>query len=446
MPIQGGAPSLEVAWMATRLAPREQLPHRSFEGAMNSKNPVSTAEHSDALVFFGATGDLAHKMIFPALQAMVKHGRLDVPDRRRRQVGLRTSSSSARARRRASRSTAVASTAPRSRSCHRSLRYVDGDYRDAADLRAPAQRARLLGSDRSTTSRSRRACSPPWSGLSRRSGCGQGRAGRRREALRARPQVGARAQPRPPRRVRRVGHLPHRPLPRQGARAEPPLLPLRQLVPRADLEPQLRRERADHDGRELRREGPRPPLRGDRRDPRRRPEPHAAGGRLPGDGTPRAAEMPRRCATRRPACWKRSSRSPPTASCAASFVAIARSPASLPTHGSRRSPPFASRSTAGAGPACPSTSASASACPSPPPRCSSSSSRLRARSSARRSLSEIGRAELPALPPRPRRGDRARGALEDARGAHGRARGRAPRRVRGRKTRCSPTNGSSATR
>ena len=37
------------------------------------------APHSDALVFFGATGDLAHKKIFPALQAMVKHGHLDVP-------------------------------------------------------------------------------------------------------------------------------------------------------------------------------------------------------------------------------------------------------------------------------------------------------------------------------------------------------------------------------
>jgi glucose-6-phosphate 1-dehydrogenase len=31
-----------------------------------------TNAHSDALVFFGATGDLAYKKIFPALQAMVK--------------------------------------------------------------------------------------------------------------------------------------------------------------------------------------------------------------------------------------------------------------------------------------------------------------------------------------------------------------------------------------
>src|SRR5262245_42476513 len=34
---------------------------------------------ADALVFFGATGDLAYKKIFPALQAMIKRGKLDVP-------------------------------------------------------------------------------------------------------------------------------------------------------------------------------------------------------------------------------------------------------------------------------------------------------------------------------------------------------------------------------
>ena len=37
------------------------------------------ASHSDALVLFGVTGDLAHKMIFPALYAMVKRGTLKVP-------------------------------------------------------------------------------------------------------------------------------------------------------------------------------------------------------------------------------------------------------------------------------------------------------------------------------------------------------------------------------
>jgi glucose-6-phosphate 1-dehydrogenase len=37
------------------------------------------ASHSDALVVYGVTGDLAHKMIFPALYAMVKRGTLKVP-------------------------------------------------------------------------------------------------------------------------------------------------------------------------------------------------------------------------------------------------------------------------------------------------------------------------------------------------------------------------------
>ncbi len=35
--------------------------------------------HSDAFVFFGATGDLAFKKIFPALQGLVKRGRLNAP-------------------------------------------------------------------------------------------------------------------------------------------------------------------------------------------------------------------------------------------------------------------------------------------------------------------------------------------------------------------------------
>ena len=36
-------------------------------------------KEADALVFFGATGDLAHKKIFPALQALAKRGKLDFP-------------------------------------------------------------------------------------------------------------------------------------------------------------------------------------------------------------------------------------------------------------------------------------------------------------------------------------------------------------------------------
>jgi glucose-6-phosphate 1-dehydrogenase len=40
---------------------------------------VSDPTPSDAFVFFGATGDLAYKMVFPALQALTKSGRLKMP-------------------------------------------------------------------------------------------------------------------------------------------------------------------------------------------------------------------------------------------------------------------------------------------------------------------------------------------------------------------------------
>src|ERR1700722_13729508 len=48
-------------------------PMETDEVTTSGKNP------SDALVFFGATGDLAHKKIFPALQSMVRRGNLKVP-------------------------------------------------------------------------------------------------------------------------------------------------------------------------------------------------------------------------------------------------------------------------------------------------------------------------------------------------------------------------------
>src|SRR6476660_1518288 len=44
-----------------------------------NEDSIMIATHSDALVFFGATGDLAYKKIFPSLQAMVKRGNLNVP-------------------------------------------------------------------------------------------------------------------------------------------------------------------------------------------------------------------------------------------------------------------------------------------------------------------------------------------------------------------------------
>src|SRR5713226_862079 len=50
----------------------------SETGCATEKSHEDTAP-ADALVLFGAMGDLAHKKIFPALYHMVQHGHLDVP-------------------------------------------------------------------------------------------------------------------------------------------------------------------------------------------------------------------------------------------------------------------------------------------------------------------------------------------------------------------------------
>jgi glucose-6-phosphate 1-dehydrogenase len=84
---------------------------------------------SDALVFFGATGDLAHKKVFPALQALVKRGHLNVPV-----IGVANSGwnlDQLRARARDSLKTHVGGVDGAAFDKLSSLlRYVDGDYQD----------------------------------------------------------------------------------------------------------------------------------------------------------------------------------------------------------------------------------------------------------------------------------------------------------------------------
>ena len=86
---------------------------------------------SDALVFFGATGDLAYKQIFPALQAMVVRGHLNVPIVGVAKAGWGVDQLLDRARDSlAHHSGGVEEDAfGRLRAL---LRYVDGDYRDPA--------------------------------------------------------------------------------------------------------------------------------------------------------------------------------------------------------------------------------------------------------------------------------------------------------------------------
>ena len=90
--------------------------------------------HSDALVFFGATGDLAYKKIFPALQAMVKRGRLDVPVIGVSKAGWTLEQLRARAHESLEKHGGVDPVAFEKLS--NLLRYVDGDYNDIATFRA----------------------------------------------------------------------------------------------------------------------------------------------------------------------------------------------------------------------------------------------------------------------------------------------------------------------
>jgi len=93
--------------------------------------------HSDALVFFGATGDLAYKKIFPALQAMVKRGHLDVPVIGVAKAGWGVDELRARAHDSVEQHGGL-DAAAFDRLC-RLLRYVDGDYRSPATFDAIRQ-------------------------------------------------------------------------------------------------------------------------------------------------------------------------------------------------------------------------------------------------------------------------------------------------------------------
>ncbi len=86
--------------------------------------------HSDALVFFGATGDLAYKKIFPSLQAMVKHGTLTVPVIGVAKAGWNLDQLKVRARDSIETHGGIDNDAFNAL-CNL-LRYVDGDYADAA--------------------------------------------------------------------------------------------------------------------------------------------------------------------------------------------------------------------------------------------------------------------------------------------------------------------------
>jgi glucose-6-phosphate 1-dehydrogenase len=94
-----------------------------------------TVSRSDALVLFGVTGDLAHKMVFPALYAMAKRGSLEVPV-----IGVAFPKwSLERLRKRVTDSIKRSGGIDNQRALHHLLsliRYVSGDYHDPGTFTA----------------------------------------------------------------------------------------------------------------------------------------------------------------------------------------------------------------------------------------------------------------------------------------------------------------------
>jgi len=95
---------------------------------------MMNSAQSDAFVFFGATGDLAYKKIFPALQAMIKRGRLNVPVIGVAKAGWNLDNLKARAKDSLEKHGEL-DPAAFDTLCSL-LRYVDGDYNDPATFKS----------------------------------------------------------------------------------------------------------------------------------------------------------------------------------------------------------------------------------------------------------------------------------------------------------------------
>ena len=94
--------------------------------------PVSD-NHCDAFVFFGATGDLAYKKIFPSLQAMIKRGSLNVPIIGVAKSGWGLEQLQERARESLERHGGIDAAA--FGRLKELLRYIDGGYEDLATFK-----------------------------------------------------------------------------------------------------------------------------------------------------------------------------------------------------------------------------------------------------------------------------------------------------------------------
>ncbi len=216
--------------------------------------------HPTALVIFGATGDLAHRKLLPAIYNLAHEGAL--PERfeligvaRREKEHEDFAEMAKESIERFSRQKPDSDVL---NGLLQDVRYLPGTFDDdkvyselervlggvrreggpppQPDL-LPDHRAGFLSRDRRENRR----------GRSGPAGAERG-PNRDREALRGRSGLSAQAQRRSPGGLSGVADLPDRPLPGQGDRPEPDGVPVRQHAVRAGVEPQLHRQRSDHRG------------------------------------------------------------------------------------------------------------------------------------------------------------------------------------------------------
>src|SRR5579863_7586712 len=118
----------------TKCSPRCAMNSAGTWRSLRNREQGMNAPQSDALVFFGITGDLAYKKIFPSLQAMIKRGHLDVPV-----IGVAKSAWNLEQLRTRVRDSlekhGSLDTVAFDRLCGL-LRYVDGDYRELGTFEA----------------------------------------------------------------------------------------------------------------------------------------------------------------------------------------------------------------------------------------------------------------------------------------------------------------------
>ncbi len=236
---------------------------------------------SDAFVFFGATGDLAYKKIFPALQSLIRRGRLDVPIVGVAKSGWVLDQLVDRARKSVTEYGGLDEAA--FAKLVSQLRYVDGDYAERPTFE---QIKKELGG---ATRPLHYLAIPPSmfpavieqladTGLSKQARVVVEKPfGRDLASARALNETILGVFPETS--VFRIDHY-------LGKEAVQNILYFRfaNAFLEPISEPPLRRERADHDGRVVRREGARQVLRRDGGHPRRHPEPPPADGELHRDG------------------------------------------------------------------------------------------------------------------------------------------------------------------